>query len=47
MLVPANAWVESWQMFDVETQALMNLSPNKCANYRRDIRAATLRQSRL
>jgi hypothetical protein len=43
----ANAWVESLQMFAVETQALMNLSSHKCANYRRGIRAATLIQSTL
>ncbi len=29
----ANAWVESWQMFAIETQELMNLIPPKCANY--------------
>jgi hypothetical protein len=29
----ANAWVESWQMFAIETQQLMNLIPPKCANY--------------
>jgi hypothetical protein len=43
----ANSWVESLQMFAVETPALMNLSPHKCANYRRGIRAATLIQSAL
>lgn len=43
----ANVWLESWQMFAVETHALMNFSIHNCVNYQRGIRAATFIQSRL
>jgi hypothetical protein len=38
----AQSWVESIQMFTVEIQELMKLSPGKCANYQRGMRAASL-----
>ena len=38
----AIAWVESIQFFAVEIRALMNLSPQNCANYQRGLRAASL-----
>ncbi len=41
------AWVESLQLFAIETQELMKLSRHKCANYQRGMRAATLIASTL
>jgi hypothetical protein len=36
------AWVESLQLFALETQTLMNLSRHKSANYQRGLKAASL-----
>lgn len=36
------SWVESIQFFALEIRELMNLSPQKCANYQRGLRAARL-----
>ena len=44
-LVKAIAWVESIQFFAVEIRELMKLSPQKCANYQRGLRAASLMAS--
>ena len=41
------AWVESLELFAIETQELMKLSRHKCANYRRGMRAASLIASTL
>ena len=38
----AIAWLESIQFFAVEIRELMKLSPQKCANYQRGLRAASL-----
>jgi hypothetical protein len=38
----AQSWLESIQMFRVEIQELIKLSPGKCANYQRGLRAASL-----
>ena len=35
-------WAESCELFAVESQALMQLSPEKCAYYRRGRRAVSL-----
>ena len=41
------AWIESLQFFQIESQALMNLSRHKCTNYRQGLRAASLIASSL
>ncbi len=41
------AWWESLQFFAVEIRELMKLSPQKCANYQRGLRAASLIASTL
>lgn len=43
----ALAWVESIQFFALEIRELMKLSPQKCANYQRGLRAASLIYSTL
>ena len=43
----AIAWVESIQFLAVEIRELMKLSPQKCANYQRGLRAANLIASTL
>ncbi len=43
----AIAWLESLQFFAVEIRELMKLSPQKCANYQRGLRAASLMASTL
>ncbi len=43
----AIAWLESLQFFAVEIRELMKLSPQKCANYQRGLRAASLIASTL
>ena len=43
----AIAWVESLQFFAVEIRELMKLSPQKCANYQRGLRAASSIKSTL
>jgi len=43
----AIAWLESLQFFAVEIRELMKLSPQKCANYQRGLRAASLISSTL
>ncbi len=43
----AFAWLESLQFFAVENRELMKLSPQKCANYQRGLRAASLIASTL
>ncbi len=40
-------WVDSLQLFSLEAQALMQLSPHKCPFYQRGLRAASLVQSSL